>query len=192
VRTSLADNLLLLSLLCPSLVLGQNLGDAARKEQERRKKNKQAGVQAKVITDEDLAAKRGTSGPAKDGTTGAAATDEGAGAAPAPMPEPAAEESAPPDPASDRATQEAHWRQRADDARAEVARAEAVVAEMEKLWLVEGESYVDSEGKTVIRDLQHLRQLMARAKGDLARAKKAQEDLYEEARRSGALPGWLR
>ena len=63
---------------------------------------------------------------------------------------------------------------------------------LSQLSLVEGEYYVDDQGNRAIRNLAHLRQLVAEADADLARAKKALVDLEEEARRSGALPGWLR
>jgi hypothetical protein len=73
-----------------------------------------------------------------------------------------------------------------------VARLEEAVTELEKLFLVDGESYVDDSGKTVIRDLAHLREIVAKTNRDLAAAKQAVADLEDEARRKGALPGWLR
>jgi hypothetical protein len=51
---------------------------------------------------------------------------------------------------------------------------------------------VDDGGKTVIRDLAHLREIVARAKADLSAARRALDNLEDEARRKGALPGWLR
>jgi hypothetical protein len=57
---------------------------------------------------------------------------------------------------------------------------------------VQGESYVDDSGETVIRDLAHLREIVAKAKSDLAAARQVVADLEDEARRQGALPGWLR
>ena len=174
--TRAVARLLLPALLCPSLVAAQSLGDAARKEQERRKKNKQAGVQAKVITEEELGGSRPASGKA-------AAKAEDSTTTPAP-PAPASNE--------DNDREEQYWRDRAAAARAEVSRLEEVLKELEKLFLVQGESYVDDSGKTVIRDLAHLREIVARAKSDLAAARQAVADLEEEARRKGALPGWLR
>jgi hypothetical protein len=178
--TRAVARLLLPALLCPSLTAAQSLGDAARKEQERRKKNKQAGVQARVITEEELGGGR----PATARPAGQAA-DPATEAAPAPPPPASA-------PDEDRERQEQYWRDRANAARAEVARLEEVVKELEKLYLVDGESYVDDGGKTVIRDLAHLREIVARAKSDLAAARQAVADLEDEARRKGALPGWLR
>jgi hypothetical protein len=166
--TRIAAGLLLPALLCPSLVLAQSLGEAAKKEQERRKKNRQAGVQAKVITEEELAGARGAAGAARPAAAGEAPAGP---AEPGPATPPAAAPAA---------------------ARADVARLEEVVRELEKLWLVEGESYVDDGGKTVIRDLAHLREIVARAKADLSAARRALDNLEDEARRKGALPGWLR
>jgi hypothetical protein len=45
---------LVLGLALPSLALGQSMGEAARKEAERREKNKKDGVKAKAYGDEDL------------------------------------------------------------------------------------------------------------------------------------------
>lgn len=45
---------LVLGLALPSLALGQTMGEAARKEAERREKNKKDGVKAKAYGDEDL------------------------------------------------------------------------------------------------------------------------------------------
>src|SRR5688572_12141799 len=174
--TRIVARLLLPALLLPALVAGQSLAEVARKEQERRKKNKQAGVQAKVITEEELGGGRPAAGKQ-------AATAESP-ATTAPPPTSASDE--------DRERQEQYWRDRAHAARAEVARLEEVVKELEKLYLVDGESYVDDGGKTVIRDLAHLREVVARAKRDLAAARQAVADLEDEARRKGALPGWLR
>jgi hypothetical protein len=175
--TRLAAVLLLPALLCPSLVAAQSLGDVARKEQERRKKNKQAGVQTKVITEDELSGGSRGAGTAKP-------ADAAAAAAPAAPSEPAAND--------DRDEQEQYWRDRAAAARAEVARLEEVVKELEKLYLVNGESYVDESGQTVVRDLAHLREIVAKANQELAAAKQAVGDLEDEARRKGALPGWLR
>jgi hypothetical protein len=175
--TRIAARLLLPALLCPSLIAAQSLGEVARKEQERRQKNKQAGVQAKVITEEELA--RGGSGKPADKQE-----DPTTETAPAPPPPAASDE--------DREQQEQYWRDRANAARAEVARLEEAVKELEKLFLVDGESYVDDSGKTVIRDLAHLREIVAKTNRDLAAAKQAVADLEDEARRKGALPGWLR
>lgn len=179
--TRMAARLLLVVLVCPSLAAGQSLAEVARKEQERRKKNKAAGVQAKVITEDQLGAKGKSSGEA---TAPPAANTP---------------EARPPAPAVDddgerqvREQQEQYWRSRMAAARAEVTRHEDVLKELEKLSLVPGESYVDDSGQTVIRDLAHLREMVANAQRRLADARRAVDDLEDEARRQGALPGWLR
>lgn len=60
-----------LVLTAPSMVLGQGLGDAARKEKERRKANAEAGVKARSVDDEELKSDTGT-GSGTFSTTGVA------------------------------------------------------------------------------------------------------------------------
>jgi hypothetical protein len=64
--------------------------------------------------------------------------------------------------------------------------------ELSKLSLTAGESYVDDDGRIVIRDLEHLRELIAKARADLQSAEAAINEVEDAARRAGALPGWLR
>jgi len=52
----LAYMAVLLSLLAPSLAVGQSMDDAARKEKERRKKLQESSARAKVVSAEDLKA----------------------------------------------------------------------------------------------------------------------------------------
>ena len=59
-------------------------------------------------------------------------------------------------------------------------------------WLAPGESYVDSQGRTVVRNLEELHRLVADAKATWQAAEKALVDLEEEGRRAGTLPGWFR
>jgi hypothetical protein len=78
-------------------------------------------------------------------------------------------------------------------ARTRVTEAEKVVAELEKLYLVEREMYVDVKtGRPVVSSLAELRAMTARAKAERDAARQAVSDLEDEARRAGALPGWLR
>ena len=60
------------------------------------------------------------------------------------------------------------------------------------MHLVPGYEYVDSSGRTVIRSIEELQGLTARAKAEREAAEKALEDLLEEARRANVPPGWLR
>jgi hypothetical protein len=61
-------------LTVPDVVLAQGLGDAARKEKERRKANAEAGVDARSVDGEVLAAGTGT-GKGTFSTTGVATTN---------------------------------------------------------------------------------------------------------------------
>src|SRR5262249_59000971 len=50
--------------LLPMVSAGQSLGSAAKKEKDRHKKNQEAGVKARTVTDDDLAANRPADAPA--------------------------------------------------------------------------------------------------------------------------------
>src|SRR5262245_2068815 len=115
--------LLLLAVL-PGLALGQSLGDAARKEAERRRKKKETGVKAPSYTDEGRPAPE----TAPSGTPG-----------PAPSPRPDRQPSAEAGDASNR-SKEDYWRGRWADARARRDAAKAKYDKVNELWLAPGES----------------------------------------------------
>jgi hypothetical protein len=172
---------LVLLLALPSLAAGQSLADVARKEAERRKKNKEAGIKAPVFTDADKPR-----------------TEEGAAAKPSESPSPptvppaTTTESSGRNEADERAQKEQMWRSRKAAAVARRDEAKRSYERLNELWLAPGETYVDDQGRTVIRDLEQLRGMIARAKAEWDAAEKAIVDLEEDARRAGALPGWLR
>jgi hypothetical protein len=178
---------ILLCLSLPGLALGQSLGEAARKEAERREKNRKAGVKAKAYGDQDL--QPGGGRPASTGTfspPGEAASNP---------PEASAEGSgggSGEDEADQRREDEARWRERVAEATAKRDRAKAVHEQLNQLWLVDGEQYVDGQGRTVIASLADLRARIARAKVEWDAAEAALEHLHEEARRASVPPGWLR
>ena len=60
------------------------------------------------------------------------------------------------------------------------------------MHLVPGYQYADSSGRTVIRSVEELQGLTARAKAEREAAEQALEDLLEQARRANVPPGWLR
>jgi len=152
----------------------------AKKEEERRKKvQQQKGAPAKVIRDGDL-----DHGPSPAPSRAAASP------APPSSGEPAA--SAPAAPADGRQAEEQAWKQRAAAARARVETAQKTFDRVNALWLAPGEYYVDANGKTVVRDLEHLRSLIETAKHELEAAKSAQDGLADEARRAGVPAGWVR
>jgi hypothetical protein len=169
---------LLLVLVLPGLAVGQSLGDAARKEAERRKKNKEAGLKAPSFTDE---------GQDRKEPTAPGATPRPAPSADAPPAAPAAS-----DDSAARDAKEQYWRGRWATARQRRDEAKERYDKVNELWLAPGESYVDSQGRVVIRDLQELRSLVAQAKAAWDAAEKALVDLEDEGRRAGALPGWFR
>jgi hypothetical protein len=114
---------------------------------------------------------------------------------------------------------EAYWRSRSQRARAAVSRAERRVAELEAKAASQGPVVPGplpaacSEGILVggpvtdmkrpagkvcdpevlrAQETQRVQGELTRARAELEQAKKALEALAEEARRAGALPGWLR
>ena len=66
--------LLALFVLAPTLVLGQSLAEVAKKEKNRREKNKQEGKQAQVISESDLSSGSEEAPPEAGTEEGAAAT----------------------------------------------------------------------------------------------------------------------
>ncbi len=90
--------------------------------------------------------------------------------------------------------QRAMWRVRADQARTAVSHAEARVKALESKANARFTDLLQSCGQALAQrqSLSHAMEDLDRAKADLAAAKKAVEDLEEEARRASIPPGWLR
>jgi Tfp pilus assembly protein FimV len=166
---------------------GQSLGEAARKEKDRREK---AGPTGPAFTDEDLRGyAEGATGPTKPAAGEKASTDKAKKEAPAP--------------GEGGAGDEAYWRARAKAARAAIAAAEARVAKAEAALRDAPAAGIrqPQPGDAVAQvpppvvtdaDQRGAEAALAAARSELERAKKAGNDLEEEARRKGALPGWLR
>ncbi len=148
----------------------QSLGDAAKKERERRAK--QGKAPARTYGDTDLEAQRGDAPPPKASPPSAAAS-----ASPSPAPT-----SAPPeeDEAAVRKRQEAEWRVRFASARERVATAEA------NGWY----DTVETVFVSGIPVQQRVRKFQET--DELRQARKALADLEEEFRRTGLPPGWTR
>lgn len=172
--------------LLPALVLGQSLGDAARKEQERRQKLKAEGVKARAVTEDDLSAGTPSPAPGKPVAT--------------PSPQPADAKTTPAttavgaadDEARQRRQSEDAWRRRMALAHARVERATKRYETLSKMALSPGEYYVDSENRPLITTVEQLQRLTAEAKAEQEAARRAIEDLEDEARRANVPPGWLR
>ena len=162
----LVRRLVLLGLLLSlgAFARAQSLGETARREQEKKKPT--PGSPAPTYTEEDLKSrKRQHKGSVSElPVTGS----------------PAASATASPTPESDRVRLEREWRARFAQARARIAEADARAYE-ERIEVV----YV-----TGIPVQQKVRVKVETP--ELTEAKKALDDLEEELRRSGGLPGWGR
>jgi hypothetical protein len=167
--------------LLPALATGQTLAEAARKEKERRKRNQEAGVETRVITEKELKSAGGTlaNDPGDPPTVVAGST-------------PGAQEAAEGAELEDREDHEELWRKRAAQARSRVEEARQAHETLASLHLSPGDYFVDDQGKVVIRSLDHLRELIAKARAELDAAEKGLEQLEETARRSNVPAGWLR
>ncbi|HXV60074.1 MAG TPA: hypothetical protein VEK15_05230 [Vicinamibacteria bacterium] len=187
--------LLLLGLCLPLLSEAQSLGSVAKKERDRREKNKKQGVAAREFSEEEIF------GPTKEekASEGEAVTDaESSGEAseeiviPGPSPNPEDDIDPLEKGSRKRRRNEAEWRSRAADARSRVADARERVRFFEELYLGPEEYYVDENGRTVIGSTEELQRMTREAKEELAAAEASWKQLQEEARRSGIPPGWLR
>lgn len=176
----------------PALVSGQSLGDAARKERERREGLKKAGTASRTVTEEDLATTKGA-------VANASATEPEPGEAEAEgKPQPATTVrpfsraltetgSGAPAPAGG----EAYWRGRVATARARIEEARRAYQSFQRK--LDGRESAPSEnGQEMVWDVHKLKAVGDAAEAELKAAEKALEDLLEEARHAGALPGWLR
>ncbi|MFB3852440.1 MAG: hypothetical protein ACE148_01305 [Vicinamibacterales bacterium] len=192
----------LLTLTCAMLTLaaatgfGQSLGEIARKEEARRKAIAKPG---KVYTNADL---KPTAQPLPGGAAAPAET-----APPLPTATPpgdpakqAAAQQAPgaaaPPEAAEPAKDEAWWRKRITDARADLTRADVLIAALESrvnALLTDFTARDDPAQRAVIaRERQAALGELARMKDERAAKAKAITDIEEEARQAGVPPGWLR
>lgn len=174
---------------------GQSLAEAAKREKERRAKS---GPTGPAFTDEDLKrdgeAAVSTSG--QEGDSEGRPAGEGTGGDSSTGPKSFTPK------AGVGAGDEASWRRRAKARRDAVAAAEARVAQAQAaldqapagirqplpgdaIKQVPPSTATDSDRRAAETNL-------GAAKAELARARKALEDLEDEARRKAALPGWLR
>jgi hypothetical protein len=180
-------------LALPAFPAGQSMGDTARKERERRAKLKPAEAAAQPISEKDLAA-----------TTGRLANDPEETPSPSASASPTGEASGPGfgaglgTQASDAggpgasADAETYWRRRVGQARGRVAEAQAKHDAMQRMVHLGQPAMYNEDGRRVMYSAQQLKQMADRAQAEVAEAQKALDDLLEQARRAGALPGWLR
>ena len=180
---SLIAALLVLSWL-PGPVAAQSMAEAARKEAERREKNKKAGVKAKAYGDADL--------PSSGTPPAAGGVDKPPAATLAPEPSTPRSESGADDEAEQRRQDETRWRARVAEATAKRDQAKAFYDWASTLSLAQGEVYVDNNDRVVVNGIDDLRAKIAKAKARWDAAEEALARLLEEARRAGVPPGWLR
>ena len=209
-------SMMLVMLLAAGAPLGaQSLAEIAQKEKEKRAaKAMEASAQTakpgakapetKVYTVEDLAAY------AEKPAAPPASEDTGEGAPP-PAAEPSTEAGAPrvrqsseeqgsrgSDDSAARDRQEQSWRSRAQSARAavEAAESELAAAQKAKAGLGIGPQLGRNDDPLLRagfnRQVAEAEQRVARAQSGVAAAKTSLNNLEDEARRSGASPGWLR
>ncbi len=192
-------SLLVLVFLLPALAWGQSLGDAARKERERREKNKKQGVAVREFSEEEIFGEdeenQEDEEPAEGAGEGEAADGEQQSQRSVPSIDSdskSQESEELEDDRRDRRREEAEWRARFQQAKRRIEAAREQVQFLEGLNLTPGERYVDAQGNTVIRSLEQLRRLVEVAGEELSAADQALSKLQEEARRAGVPPGWLR
>jgi ABC-type phosphate transport system auxiliary subunit len=160
--------------------LGQSLGDVARQEEQKKKskenKEKKEAKPVRVYTEEDL--KNATGALTIVGSEGTPVTTGGA---------------------SEGFATEAYWRSRAELRRAAVTQAEGRIAAIEKQLEA---LRLDRSPTANVGDPFRLQTMQAQirtaqtdldtVRKQLEDARQALSDFEEEARRAGALPGWLR
>lgn len=187
--------LLLVCLSVPLVSAGQSLGNVAKKERERRDKNKKEGVAAREFSEEEVfgekeeeKAPEGEAGEETESSDGP--SDEAV--------IPGVDQKLEGDgdryekESRERKRSEADWRSKASNARARIAEARKAVQFFEELALPPNGRYVDVNGNTVIESVEHLQRLMREAKEELAAAELDWKQIQDEARRTGIPPGWLR
>ena len=161
----------------------QSLGEIAKREKERRQKNRERGAPVRVIDASEVSVpSQAETEDEPDGSLDEPVESEGT----------TEQRSEAPDPTEERRRLESEWRGRASKARERIERARDRYEHLSGLALVEGQYYVDEEGRPAITSLAQLRQLVREAEEELQAAAQAMEALREEARRAGIPPGWLR
>jgi hypothetical protein len=179
-------------LACAGAAYSQSLADLAKKEKERRQQIK---AETKVITNRDAA--RFSSGSGSTSTRAVEAAPQKPGSEKEGATDASAKETKP---ASDEPTDyqgrpESYWRQTLADARKKIKELEneANVITL-KIADLQNQFYREADGfrqQTIQRDVNKSFYEQDLNKEKLAAAKAELDDLMKEARKSGALPGWL-
>jgi hypothetical protein len=196
---------LALGLALPMGSSGESLGSAAKKEKERRQKNKDAGVSAREISQDDLAATKGElAGPVDSAASGGDAAAPATGSARASGSRSSDDGGSGGGSSGSAGGDEASWRRRADAARARIRQAQSKYDEAmsKKAPLKQGkvpggrdaQGHYMSENAWVIdiEENQRIAREQAEAKEALDQAKQDLENLSEDARHAGVPAGWIR
>lgn len=165
--------LFVLRLVLLDLLLGlagfahaQSLGEIARREQEKKKQT--PGSPAPTYTEDDLTSRKWKPKGSVSELAVTGPSTRAAPPAPSPMPEP------------DRVRQEREWRARFAQARARVADADA-------------RAYEDRIEVVFVNGIPVQQKVRVKVETpELRESKRALDDLEDELRRSGGLPGWGR
>jgi hypothetical protein len=174
--------------LAPSTAMSGSLADAAKKEKERREKNKEAGVTAvRTITQDDVKTNDSPSEAGGSYTGGSAESGSAvdASAAPAPADSLCCGEAPGGSSRSGSSEEESAWRSRARYARDRVERARKKLADTPSR-IMRHKSY-GGGGFTMYDNPSY-----KPAQEELRSAEKALSDLEEDARQRRVPPGWLR
>ena len=174
-----------------SAAYSQSLADIAKKEKERRNELKDV----RVVTEEE-AAKFRSQTPAEPAPTDQASGSvdpsrkDGDAAVKSPADKPDSDE-----PTDFQGRTESFWRKTMGEARQKVKdlSSEATVIVL-KIADLQNQFYKIDDGfkrETIARDLQKTYYEQDKNKEELEKAKAALQDLENEARKSGALPGWV-
>jgi hypothetical protein len=167
----------------PATAGAESLADAARREKARREKVQAAtGKATAVVTETELAASKGELATVLSGPAGRPAARASGGAPPR---TPAAGGSGSDD-------REEYWRSRMGEARARLAAAEARYETLDRAIRLGQPGIYDSNGRRRAYSLQSLKAMADEAQAEVEEARRAMARLEDDARRAGALPGWLR
>ena len=192
-------SILVLLVAAPAVSRAQSLGEVAKREEEKQEKKKKSGkppAKVKVYTEEDLK-------KARESESGALTVlpENGnleAGGAAASSSDDDEVVSGEGRPAGGRRRTEAYWRGRATRAREAVDEADGKVRDLEAriAALRNDMNPVNTQDpnrlQTRDRELQEAMDGLDAARRAADAARKALADLEEEARRAGAMPGWVR
>lgn len=167
---------------------GGSLGDIARRTREEKKGEPKKGTL--VITNESL--RKGSEKPAKGGGSVQVVGRSSDHPEATPTPTFAISEYR-----DNQGRTEADWRRMMATARERATRAEEDVKRLEpEVRRLENDFYAWSDGSYRERVIKpawdQAREDLRKAQEELDQSRSAQADLEEEARKSGALPGWLR